>query len=88
MLRGTELFFLELGANPELAEHAKPFADAIEALDREGDGNASAAGLFHVVHWVLCHRAHNAYEKIEMVHKLLQLRGRQVGTPREITGWR
>jgi hypothetical protein len=88
MVRGTEMFFLQMLGDRELSAHAKPIADALDRLDQEGDGNASAAGLFHVVHWVLCHRQHDVYEKIEMVHKLLRLRGRVCGTPRELTGWR
>jgi hypothetical protein len=88
MIRGTEMFFLQMCGDPELAPHAKPIADALDALDREADGSADAAGLFHCVHWVMCHRQHDVHEKIDMIHKLLNLKGRQEGTPRELTGWR
>jgi hypothetical protein len=88
MIAGTELFFLQLCGDPELAPHAKPIADALDALDREGDGNPSAAGLFHVLHWVLCHREHSVDEKLDMCHRLIRLKGRQEGTPRGLTGWR
>jgi hypothetical protein len=87
MIAGLEMFFLQMCAEPEFAPHAKPFADFLDALDREGDGLADAAGLFAVIHWVLRHRDHNVHEKIEMVHKLRNLKGRQEGTPKELTGW-
>jgi hypothetical protein len=87
MIRGTEMFFLQMCGDPELAPHAKPIADALDALDREADGSPDAAGLFHCVHWVMCHRQHDVHEKLDMIHRLLNLKGRQEGTPRELTGW-
>jgi hypothetical protein len=88
MIPGTELFFLQMCGDPELAPHAKAISDSLEALDREGDGSPDAAGLFHCLHWVLCHREHTVDEKLDMCHHLIHLKGRQVGTPRELTGWR
>jgi hypothetical protein len=88
MIRGTEPFFLAMCAEPDLAPHAKQISDALDALDREADISSDKAGLFHCVHWVLCHREHSVDEKIEMICKLRNLKGRVVGTPKEITGWR
>jgi hypothetical protein len=88
VIPGTELFFLQMCGDPDLAPHAKPIADALDALDREGDGSPDAAGLFHVLHWVICHREHSVDEKLDMCHHLIRMKGRQEGTPREITGWR
>jgi hypothetical protein len=68
MIRGTEPFFLAMCAEPDLAAHAKPIADALDALDLEADGSPNAAGLFHCVHWVMCHRQHDVYEKVDMIH--------------------
>jgi hypothetical protein len=87
MIRGTEPFFLKMCADPELSAHAKPIADCLDRLDDEAMGSPDAAGLFEVVHWVLCHPQHDVREKIEMCHRLITLKGRQIGTPREITGW-
>jgi hypothetical protein len=88
VIPGTEPFFLQMCADPELAPHAKSISDALDALDREGDGLPDAAGLFHCLYWVLCHREHGVDEKLAMVDKLIHLKGRQEGTPRELTGWR
>jgi hypothetical protein len=87
MIRGTEPFFLSMCADPELAAHAKPIADALDALDKEADISPDAAGLFHCLHWVMCHPQHDVHEKLAMVHKLIRLQGRQEGTPRQLTGW-
>jgi hypothetical protein len=88
VIPGTELFFLQMCGDPDLAPHAKSISDAMDALDLEGDTNPSAAGLFHVLHWVVCHREHSVGEKLEMCHRLINLKGRQEGTPRGLTGWR
>jgi hypothetical protein len=88
MIPGTELFFLQLCADPELAPYAKPCSDELEALDRMGDGSPDHAGFCDCLVWVLGHREHNVYEKLEMYHRLRSMKGRVVGTPRELTGWR
>jgi hypothetical protein len=88
MIRGTELFFLQLCADPDLAPYAKPVSDELEALDRKADGCPDHAGFFAVLHWVLCHREHTVYEKLEMYHRLRNMKGRVEGTPRTLTGWR
>jgi hypothetical protein len=36
----------------------------------------------------MCHRQHDVHEKLDMIHKLLNLKGRQEGTPGELAGWR
>ena len=46
---GTEMFFMQMCADPALAEHANPIADCLDALDREGDGLPDAAGQFAVL---------------------------------------
>jgi hypothetical protein len=63
-------------------------SDFLDALDMEAGYNPGAAGLCHVLEWMLRHRKHSAREKFEMFHKLISLKGRIVGTPRELTGWR
>jgi hypothetical protein len=87
MIPGTEPFFMQMCADPALAEHAKPIADCLDALDREGDGLPDAAGQFAVLYWIICHREHDVREKIEMCHRVLSLKGRVEGTPKTITGW-
>ena len=88
MTRGTEVFFLQMRADPELAAHAKPIEDWLAVLDRKAEeGSVDAAGLFECLYWVLRHPQHSVYEKIEMCHRLIHLKGRQEGTPRELTGW-
>jgi hypothetical protein len=88
MIPGTEMFFLQMCADPDLAEHAGPIRDCLDALDREAEeGSADAAGLFEVLYWVLRHPRHSVREKFEQCHRLVNLKGRQSGTLRQLTGW-
>jgi hypothetical protein len=80
-------FIAELRAAPAFAEHAQSIADCFDGLDREADGSADAAGLYEALHWVIRHPQHTLYERINMCHQLINLKDRQVGTPRELTGW-
>jgi hypothetical protein len=79
------------GARAELGQKERELIDrerACDALDHEADGSADAAGLYEVLHWVIGHQRHTLRERIAMCHRLINLKGRQVGTPRELTGWR
>jgi len=81
-------FISELRADPDFAKDAQSIADCFDALDNEGDGSPDAAGLYEVLHWVISHPRHTLSERIVMCHRRINLKGRQVGTPRELTGWR
>jgi hypothetical protein len=87
MSAAVDQFINELRAAPAFAEHAQSIADCFDALDHEADGSADAAGLYEALHWVVRHPQHTLYERIDMIHRLINLKGRQVGTPRRLTGW-
>jgi hypothetical protein len=80
-------FIADLRTDPRFARHAQAIEDALFALDAEGDGNASASGLYEAVHYVLARPDRLLREKIEMVHRLITRRGRQSGTIAQIVGW-
>jgi hypothetical protein len=87
MIPGIQMFYWQMLADRELMAFAKPIADCLDALDLEGDGSPDAAGLSAVIDFIICHKEHSLREKLEKYHWLINLKGRQVGTPREITGW-
>jgi hypothetical protein len=82
----VDRFVADLRAS-ELAECAQDIEHALAVLDEEACINADAAGLFQVVYFVVGHPHHTLAEKLDMCHKMINLKGRQVGTPRELTGW-
>jgi hypothetical protein len=87
MADAVDRFVAELRANPMLAEYAPDIAHAFSALDEEACTNASAAGLWEALFYVVGHPHHSLREKLEKVHQLVHLQGRQSGTLRELTGW-
>jgi hypothetical protein len=84
---GLELFILQL-CGSEFSVDAKLIVDGIEQLDAASDTSPDAAGLYEFVYWICRHPQHDVREKLEMCQKLLNLKGRVEGTPRELTGWR
>jgi hypothetical protein len=87
MADAVDRFMAEIRADPELAGYAPDIAHAFSALDEEACTNASAAGLWEVLYYVVGHPHHSLHEKLEQVHRLVHLQGRQSGTLRQLTGW-
>jgi hypothetical protein len=80
-------FLGELCADPELAPCASEINHALTELDLEADTNLDAMVLYEAVCWILNQRQHSVGERMEKVHALTALKGRQVINLREWTGW-
>jgi hypothetical protein len=63
------------------------FDSAMAAIDLEGDGNPDACAFVMAVEWIAGHRDRTVMERIDMIDKLRRLKGRNVITMREFTGW-
>lgn len=96
-LRGTERplrtgeyieqFLTEMRADPRFADGANGISAALDAIDREGDGNADAAAFFECVRWVL-ERSKPVAEKLDVLRRLLDLQGRVTINMSIFTGWK
>jgi hypothetical protein len=83
----VDRFIAALRADPELAASAQSIADFIAGLDFEAALSSDAAGLYECLHYVIAHPHHSLHEKFEQCHRLVNLKGRQAGTLRALTGW-
>jgi hypothetical protein len=96
-LRGTERplrtgeyieqFLTEMRADPHFADGANGISAALDAIDREADGNADAAAFFECVRWVL-ERPKPVAEKLDVLQRLLELQGRITINMPIFTGWK
>jgi hypothetical protein len=82
----VDRFITELLAS-EFAPDAHQIHEAIVALDREGDSNPSAAGLYEAVVYVVGHRDHSLGERLAKLDELIHRKGLQRGTLRQLVGW-
>jgi hypothetical protein len=87
MTTAIDKFIAELRADPDFAKDAQSIHDCIVALDREGEISPDAAGLYEAIYYVIRHPQHDVREKIVKCHELINRKGRQAGTLRELTGW-
>jgi hypothetical protein len=81
-----EQFLTEMRADPRFADCANPVSAALDAIDREADGNTDAAAFFECVRWVL-ERPRTTEEKLDVLKRLLELQGRVTVNMRLFTGW-
>jgi hypothetical protein len=84
----VDKFIAAMRADPNLADLAQDFANAFSALDEEACTNASAAGFYETIHWVISRPDRLLREKIEKIDELIRRKGLQSGKIREIVGWR
>jgi hypothetical protein len=87
MTTAIDTFIAELRADPNFAKDAQSIHDCIVALDREGEISPDAAGLYEAIYYVIRHPGHDVREKIAKCHELINRKGKQSGTLRELTGW-
>jgi hypothetical protein len=87
MSDAVDRFIADLERDPRVADLAQDIAHAMSALDEEGDHNASAAGLFEMLVYVISRPDRLLREKIEKIYELIHRRGVQRGKIREIVGW-
>jgi hypothetical protein len=85
-MTAVDRFIIEL-LGSEFAEQAHQIHEAIIALDREGDSNPSAAGLYEALVYVVDNRHHSLGEKLDKLHELINRKGLQRGTLRQLVGW-
>jgi hypothetical protein len=82
-----EQFLTEMRANPRFADAANGISAALDAIDREGDGNVDAAAFFECVRWVL-ERSKPVAEKLDVLRRLLEMQGRVTINMPIFTGWK
>jgi hypothetical protein len=84
----VDRFIADLERDPRFADLAQDFAHAFSALDEEACTNASAAGLFEALIYVISRRDRLLREKVEKIGELIRRRGEQRGRIRDLVGWR
>jgi len=82
-----EQFLIEMRADEHFSRAADEIASALDAIDREGDGNSDAAAFFECVRWVL-ERSKPVSEKLDVLRRLMELQGRVTVDMRIFTGWK
>jgi hypothetical protein len=87
MSDAVDQFIADLRADPRFSDLAQDFANAFSALDEEACTNASAAGFYETIYWVVGRPDRLLREKIEKLYELGRRRGEQRGKIREIVGW-
>jgi hypothetical protein len=68
----TETFIRELSRDRRLAGHAVKLAEALEAMDMEGDDVPDAKALFSAIEWVIAQPG-TIEKRLEVISRLLAL---------------
>lgn len=68
-------FIDELATDPTTAAHAQPVADALQAIDLEGDGVPQAA-VFMAVAAAVCRTPGSLLHRLRMLAALTEFKGR------------
>jgi hypothetical protein len=82
-----EQFLRDMRANEHFAGAADGISAALDAMDREADGNADAAAFFECVRWVL-ERPKPIADKLDVLRRLMDLQGRVTVNMALFTGWK
>jgi hypothetical protein len=83
----VEMFLKEMRADARFASGADAISEALDAIDREADGNADAAAFFECVRYVL-ERPKPIAEKLDVLRRLMELQGRVTVHMQLFTGWK
>jgi hypothetical protein len=83
----VDKFFADMRADPRFADVAEGMAQALSAIDIEGDGNAHAIVCMQAIEWIMA-QPRTLDEKIEALHKLSSIRGKvSIPCMRAWAGW-
>jgi hypothetical protein len=83
-----EQFINDLRADRDFdPEVADKLAELFGETDIEADYNNHAGAFLMAVEWIVGHRDRSVRERLEMVHRLVKLKGYSEINLREFTGW-
>jgi hypothetical protein len=71
-MTATETLIRELRRDPRFADHAANLAQALEAMDFEGDDVGDAKALFSAIEWVIA-QPDTVEKRLEAIARLLAL---------------